>query len=509
MKKLLLTCFLLSLCCAAAAQTNIRASSGTFGAVNKTIYADQQAGADACAKITTSLGLLPSTGGTVDATGFQGNQVCAAGVTFPASKPITLKLGAFALITGANVALTIPGGGLVCVKGMGPSDSGSGNTSVISSTASTAIEFDGIDGGLENLKILNGTGNGVTLTASGTNSVSHNRFSNLDISAAGVINAGKIGLREIANSSTALVTENTFETIRIDDFDISEQLETSGAQGPTDNYHFGWTYSGFAGAGTAGIKITSGDVNTWTHGFISERTTGVRLTAGNYNMFLGNRFETGTTDVNDGGVGTILVGNSFNNCSTSTFDTTATLIGSTGNTNCNFDLLPRGLNLGSQGLAINGSGSGKATIVTPSAAGTPTITTQTTSGTMAYTTQQNLVWGCTGTATSSQTLFMSNPGTVACTQTTATGPGQIGAVSGTIKNLAVNCSTIGHAAGSGVFTVQVANVDTALTCTIGAGFACSDSSHSVSYSSPQMITIKYTTQASETLGGCAASVQLF
>jgi hypothetical protein len=483
--------------------------AATLNKLNNTIYADQQSGADACSKITTAIGLLPATGGIVDATGFQGNQVCAAGVTFPANKPITLKLGAFALIAGANVAITVPGGGEVCVIGMGPSDSGSGTTSVISSTASTAVEFDGTHGCLENLKIFNGTGNGVTLTASGTNSVLHNLFSNLYIGAGGIVNAGKIGLREIANSSTALVTENTFETIRIDDFDISESLETSGTQGPTDNYHFGWTYSGFAGAGTAGIKISSGDVNTWTHGFTSLRTTGVRLTAGNYNMFLGNRFETGGTDVNDAGTGTIFVGNSFSNCSTSTFNATASLVGSTGNTNCNFDLLPRGLNIGSQGLAINGSGSGKATIVTPSAAGTPTVTTQTTSGTMAYTSQQNLIWGCTGTATSSQILFMSNPGTVPCTQTSATGPGQIGAVGGTLKNLAVNCSTVGKAAGSGVFTVDVANVDTALTCTIGTGFACSDNSHSVAYSSPQMITIKYTTQATETLGGCAVSVQLF
>jgi hypothetical protein len=521
MKKLIFAIMLLAVAaCSASAQTthanNIAATGNvsvagttTLAKLNNTIYADQQSGADACAKITTALGLLPSTGGIVDATGFQGNQVCAAGVTFPANKPITLKLGAWALIAGTNTAITVPASGVVCIKGFGPTFGGSGNTSIITSTASsTAMSWAGSRGCLENVEILNTVGDGLTLTASGTNSVSHNHFSNLYIASAGVINAGKIGLRLIANSATALVTENTFDSITIDDFDISEQLETSGSQGPTDNYHFGWTYSGFAGFGTAGIKITSGDVNTWTHGFISERTTGVRLTAGNYNMFLGNRFETGTTDINDGGAGTILVGNSFNNCSTSTFDATATLVGSTGNTTCNFDLLPRGLTLGSQGLVINGSGSGKATIVTPSVAGTPTITTQPTSGTMAYTTQQNLVWGCTGTATSSQTLFLSNPGTVACTQTSATNPGQIGAVSGTLKNLAVNCGSAGKAAGSGVFTVDAAGSDTALTCTIGTGFACADNSHSAAYTSPQMITIKYTTQATETLGGCSVSVQL-
>jgi fibronectin-binding autotransporter adhesin len=483
----------------------------TLSKLNNTIYADQQSGADACAKITTALGLLPATGGIVDATGFQGNQVCAAGVTFPANKPITLKLGAWALIAGANTAITVPANGDVCIKGFGPTAGGSGTQSIITSSASTtAISWAGSHGCLEDVAVISFAGDGLTLTASGTNSVQRNHFKNIQLSSAGTIVAGKIGLREIANSGTALVTENTFDTIWIDDFDISEQLETSGSQGPTDNYHFGWTYSGFAGAGTAGIKIISGDVNTWTHGFTSLRTTGVRLTAGNFNMFLGNRFETGTTDVNDGGGGTIFIGNSFSNCSTSAFDATATLVGSTGNTSCSFDILPRGLALGSQGLIINGSGSGKATIVTPSTAGTPTITTQTTSGTLAYTTQQNLIWGCTGTATSSQTLFLSNPGTVPCTQTAVTSPGQIGAVSGTLKNLAVNCSGgAGKTAGSGVFTVDVAGSDTALTCTVGTGFACADNSHSVAYPSPQVISIKYTTQATETLAGCAVAVQLF
>jgi hypothetical protein len=343
----------------------------TLSKLNNTIYADQQSGADACARITTAIGLLPATGGIVDATGFQGNQVCAAGVTFPANKPITLKLGAWALIAGANTAITVPGGAEVCIVGMGPTLGGSGTTSVITSTASTAIEWDGTHGCLENVEILNGSGNGLTLTASGTNSVSHNRFSDIYINAGGFVNTGKIGLREIANSGTALVTENSFETIRIDDFDISEQLETSGVQGPTDNYHFGWTYSGFAGAGTAGIRIISGDVNTWTHGFTSLRTTGVRLTGGSYNMFLGNRFETGATDVNDAGNGTLFVGNSFSNCSTSIFAATTTLVGSTGNTNCNFDQFPRGLTVGSikvSGTAptcsfTTGGGTGPACII--------------------------------------------------------------------------------------------------------------------------------------------------
>jgi hypothetical protein len=40
-------------------------------------FADQQAGADACAKIVNAETQLPSTGGIVDARGFQGVQSCA------------------------------------------------------------------------------------------------------------------------------------------------------------------------------------------------------------------------------------------------------------------------------------------------------------------------------------------------------------------------------------------------------------------------------------------------
>src|SRR6185437_11152352 len=118
--------------------------AATLSKLNNTIYADQQSGADACAKITTAIGLLPATGGIVDATGFQGNQVCAAGVTFPANKPITVKLGAFALIAGANTAITVPANGDVCIKGFGPTAGGSGTQSIITSSASTtAISWAG------------------------------------------------------------------------------------------------------------------------------------------------------------------------------------------------------------------------------------------------------------------------------------------------------------------------------------------------------------------------------
>lgn len=323
---------------------------GTFGVtgattlskLNNTIYADQQAGADACAKIVTSCGLLASTGGTVDATGFQGNQTCAAGISCAANKPIKIKLGAAPLITGSSTALTCPAGGLLSVVGLGPTGSGSGATSVLSSTASTAaVQWNCSEGTLENLLIFNTVGDGLALTASGTNSVQHNHFQHLHISSAGVINAGKAGLHKTAASATALVTENTFDDINIDDFDISELNDSSAAQGPTDNHHHGFTYTGFAG-GSAGIKVVLGDTTDWSGGFVSGRTTGYLGIGGTQNVVALTRMESNTTDVNDAGTKNMFVADTFFNCATSVFAATDYVLAN-GNTTCAVNQIPGGV----------------------------------------------------------------------------------------------------------------------------------------------------------------------
>lgn len=62
--------------------------------VNNVVYADQQAGSDACAKINTAIGLLPSSGGIVNANGFLSTPQTCASNPFAgfATKPVQLFL---------------------------------------------------------------------------------------------------------------------------------------------------------------------------------------------------------------------------------------------------------------------------------------------------------------------------------------------------------------------------------------------------------------------------------
>ena len=82
----------------------------TFANINNVIFADQQAGADACAKITAAEALLPTAnGGVVDARGFQGTQaVCAGGFAVGSTtKPVQLLLGASVIQVQAQVTVAI------------------------------------------------------------------------------------------------------------------------------------------------------------------------------------------------------------------------------------------------------------------------------------------------------------------------------------------------------------------------------------------------------------------
>jgi hypothetical protein len=75
------------------AQTCVDGGACNPSSLDNTIMADQQTGADACIKIHAALALLPSTGGTVDARGFQGIQTCSANPWNSITAPATLLLG--------------------------------------------------------------------------------------------------------------------------------------------------------------------------------------------------------------------------------------------------------------------------------------------------------------------------------------------------------------------------------------------------------------------------------
>lgn len=120
-----------------------------------------------------------------------------------------------------------------------------------------------------------------------------------------------------------------------------------------------------------------------------------------------------------------------------------------------------------------------------------------------------LAFGCNGVATSSQTLFLDGPGAAsyACTNTGGTVQQEVLPSAGTLLNLRVRCQVAGKVAGSGVFTLRKTSGDTTLTCTIGTGTTCSDTTHSATVVAGDFLNVKYTTQATETLANCSVTVE--
>jgi hypothetical protein len=117
---------------------------------------------------------------------------------------------------------------------------------------------------------------------------------------------------------------------------------------------------------------------------------------------------------------------------------------------------------------------------------------------------------CTGTATSSTTLFLYGLGQTVSTCTgTTTGLGTVMAKNYTLTALNVKAGTGGFAAGSGVFTVLKNGASTGITCTVGTGTTCLDSTHHTTGVPGDIITIQFTTQATETLANVTARVFSF
>lgn len=107
---------------------------------------------------------------------------------------------------------------------------------------------------------------------------------------------------------------------------------------------------------------------------------------------------------------------------------------------------------------------------------------------------------CTGVATSSATLFVS-VGSGPCTntaETIAAGAFRLVEHAGNLANLRA-FGTAGFAAGSGVITLRINGVDTTVTCTIGTGTTCSDTTHTAAVVVGDRVSIKMVTVGSETL----------
>lgn len=115
---------------------------------------------------------------------------------------------------------------------------------------------------------------------------------------------------------------------------------------------------------------------------------------------------------------------------------------------------------------------------------------------------------CLGTATAASTLglyLLGQLSTQNCTSTIVNVGPPVPA--GTVIGLRVKCTTAGVNASSGVFTVLKNGVATALTCTVGTGTSCTDNTHAATFADGDNLQVQFTTQASETLTTCRATVE--
>jgi hypothetical protein len=119
---------------------------------------------------------------------------------------------------------------------------------------------------------------------------------------------------------------------------------------------------------------------------------------------------------------------------------------------------------------------------------------------------------CTGTATASSTLGLYGTGpnvtATTCTSTTV-GGGQVMTHAGTLGYLQITAATAGVSSSSGVFTVLQNGSATTITCTIGTAAKCYDGTHQVAFAAGDLISIEFTTQASETLAGIKAVLSAY
>jgi len=117
---------------------------------------------------------------------------------------------------------------------------------------------------------------------------------------------------------------------------------------------------------------------------------------------------------------------------------------------------------------------------------------------------------CTGTFTASTTVYMPGFGGSATTCTTTTAAGGMPAVNaGTIRNLQAKASAAAKNGSDGVITILKNGSSTGITCTIGTGTTCSDTTHSASVAAGDVLTITVTTAASEPLANLNIAFELW
>lgn len=121
---------------------------------------------------------------------------------------------------------------------------------------------------------------------------------------------------------------------------------------------------------------------------------------------------------------------------------------------------------------------------------------------------------CTGTVGSAATDGVSGvdpTAVLACSTAFAptTAAGTSIPRAGVIKALSATSTAAGANSSSGVVTLYKNGSASALTCTIGTGTSCVDSTHTVAVVAGDVVTIGYTTQTSDTLANMVITAEVF
>jgi hypothetical protein len=122
-------------------------------AAHNVVYASAFSGSDPCAQINAAIKALPSTGGTVDARGFQGTQSCASNPFAGITSDVELLLGDVAIQT--TVPWVTPSAQNVLVIGSGRGGSGHGTT--IRAVTGFPSTCDGLSTGCPVVRLGSGT----------------------------------------------------------------------------------------------------------------------------------------------------------------------------------------------------------------------------------------------------------------------------------------------------------------------------------------------------------------
>lgn len=492
---------------------NVFIGNNVFANINNVIYADQQAGADACAKITAAEAILPASGGIVDARGFQGAQsACSAGFAIGTNtKPVQLLLGtAFILVqnqvtissgselkcTGASGGNVIPPCGIEAV-GTFPASTVLLQFQVSpipaairvrdiridchQATGCTGVDLGGAqdESDLRNVQILNYMSGCITQSGN-AQQVQIDTVTCIGSSTAGAHNA--ITISNTANHMTLINVAVTSQS----GAPISGAallctacgLDVNGLH--VENYTDGVQLTGAGSGVLVGSAILNG-VNGLNN------ITNLIHVAASYtgSLKVGAARKLGSTNVIKNDIAAFSHLCTDSTLADYTLSSTESSPQQLWTTCSTLSSAVNGLRLNSQPL--NSQGGNLASV---------------------------LFGSCSGTATASQTITLYQLGELSALTCTITGApgvntGPITPSAKTVKNLFVVCGTGGVNASSGVFTVFKSGVSTTLTVTVGTGNFANDQTHSFTTVANDRLEIAFTTQAAETLANCTASVELF